>query len=70
MAAVLLSVRFSPNAAKGVVRLAFVGLLVAFYLRSGWLPSVALRGAGIALLASVLFFLGLRATLALGSRKA
>jgi hypothetical protein len=63
-AAVWLSLRFSPGAAKGVVRVVFLGLLAAFYLRSGWLPTVALRGAGIALLASVLFFLVLRATLA------
>jgi hypothetical protein len=62
-AAVWLSVRFSPRAAKGVVRVVFLGLLAAFYLRSGWLPTIALRGAGIALLASLLFFLALRATL-------
>jgi hypothetical protein len=68
MAAVWLAVQFSPNTAKAVVRLTFVGLLAAFYLRSGWLPAVALRGAGIAVLASVVFFLALRA--ALGSRHA
>jgi|HubBroStandDraft_6_1064221.scaffolds.fasta_scaffold109121_3 hypothetical protein len=68
-AAVWLSVRVSPRAAKGGVRLVFLGLLAAFYLRSGWLPFVALRGAGIALLASILLFLALRATLAAGSRK-
>lgn len=68
-AAVWLSVRFSPGAAKGAVRVVFLGLLAAFYFRSGWLPSVALRGAGIALLASILFFIGLRSTLATGSRK-
>ena len=69
-AAVWISLRFSPGAAKGVVRLVFLGLLAAFYLRSNWLPTVALRGAGIALLASILLFLALRATLAAGSRKA
>jgi hypothetical protein len=68
MAAVWLAVQFSPNTAKAVVRLTFVGLLAAFYLRSGWLPAAALRGAGIAVLASVVFFLALRA--ALGSRHA
>jgi hypothetical protein len=69
-AAVCLSVRVSPRAAKTGVRLVFLGLLAAFYLRSGWLPTVALRGAGIALLASILFFLGLQAILAgSGSRK-
>jgi hypothetical protein len=68
MVAVLASVRFSPKAAKGVVRLIFLGLLAAFYLRSGWLPLVAMRATGIALLASLVFFLVLRATL--GSRNA
>jgi hypothetical protein len=62
-AAVWLSVRFSPGTARNVVRLVFLGLLAAFYLRSGWLPAVALRGSGIALLASVLFFTLLRAVL-------
>ena len=63
-ATVCVSVKFSPRAAKGMVRLVFLGLLVAFYLRSGWLPTVALRGAGIALVVFVLFFLTLRAMLA------
>jgi hypothetical protein len=62
-AAVWISVKFSPRAAKGAVRLVFLGLLAAFYLRSGWLPTVALGGAGIALLASILLFLALKATL-------
>ena len=66
---VWLSIRTSPRAAKAVVRLVFLGLLAAFYLRSGWLPAVAVRGAGIALLASVLLFVALRTTLASGSRK-
>jgi hypothetical protein len=65
-AALWTSLRFSPNTAKGAVRVVFLGLLAAFYLRSGWLPSVALRGAGIALLASIVFFIALRATLAAG----
>ena len=65
-AAVWVSVKISPQAGKNVVRIVFVGLLVAFYLRSGWLPSVALRGAGIALVASLIFFLLLRATLGAG----
>ena len=60
MAAVWLSVKFSPGAAKNVVRLVFFGLLAAFYFRSGWLPTVALRGAGLALVASVLFLVLLR----------
>ena len=63
MAAVWLSVRFSPSAARNVVRLVFLSLLAAFYFRSGWLPAVALQGAGIALLTFMLFFLLLRAAL-------
>jgi hypothetical protein len=62
-AAVWLSVTFSPRLARGVVRLIFLGLMAAFYFRSGWLPTVALRGAGIGLLAWLLFFTGLRGTL-------
>lgn len=69
-ATVWISIRISPSAAKGAVRLVFLVLLAVFYLRSGWLPVVALRGAGIALLASLVFFAALRATLAAGSRKA
>jgi len=38
-------------------------LVGAFYLRSGWLPAIALRGAGLGLAAAVIFFLGLSATL-------
>lgn len=68
-ATVWLSLRTSPRAAKGAVRLVFLGLLAAFYFRSGWLPTVAWRAAGIALLGSVLFFVALRTTLASGSRK-
>jgi len=70
MAAAWLSVKFSPGLARNVVRLVFLGLLAAFYLRSGWLPAVALRGAGIALLASVLFFTLLRAALRAESPRA
>jgi len=62
-AAVWLSVRFSPTVSRGVVRLMFLGLVAAFYLRSGWLPVIALRGAGLGLAAAVIFFLGLSATL-------
>jgi hypothetical protein len=58
--AVYFSAKYSPRAAKAGVRLVFLGLLVAFYLRSGWLPTVALRGTGIALLTSLVFLLALR----------
>ena len=68
-AAVWISLRTSPQTAKTVIRLVFLGLLAAFYFRSGWLPAVALRGAGFALLTSILLSVGLRTTLASGSRK-
>lgn len=68
-ATVWISLRTSPGAAKAVVRLVFLALLAGFYFRSGWLPAIALRGAGIALLASILLFIALRMTLASGSRK-
>jgi hypothetical protein len=68
-AAVWISLRTSPQTAKTVIRLVFLGLLAAFYFRSGWLPAVALRGAGFALLTSILLSVGLWTTLASGSRK-
>jgi len=69
MAAVCVSVGFSARAAKGVVRIAFLGLLAAFYFRYGWLPIVALRGAGLAFLASLLLFVPLKMTLDSGAKK-
>ena len=67
--AVWISLRTSPQTAKTVIRLVFLVLLAAFYFRSGWLPAVALGGAGIALLTSILLSVGLRTTLASGSQK-
>jgi hypothetical protein len=60
-AAAWISAEASPRAAKTAVRLVFLCLLAAFYFRSGWLPSVALRGAGVALLVSIVLLVGLRA---------
>lgn len=54
-AAAWASLRFSPGVARRSIRLLFLGLLAAFYLRSGWLPAIALRGAGLALLLSAVF---------------
>jgi hypothetical protein len=68
-AAVWISLRTSPQTAKTMIRLVFLGLLAAFYFRSGWLPAVALRGAGFTLLTSILLAVGLGKTLASGSRK-
>jgi hypothetical protein len=64
IAAVWLTLKISPRAAKTVVRLVFLALLAAFYLRSGWLPAVAMSAAGIALLASILLWVALWSTLA------
>ena len=60
-AAAWMTLRFSPTASKASIRMVFFGLLAAFYLRSGWLPLVALRGAAIALLLSLAFLLAARA---------
>lgn len=62
-AAVWLSVGFSPTISRGVIRLMFLGLVAAFYLGSGWLPTVAMRGTVIGLVVTILFFLGLSTTL-------
>ena len=45
-----MTLRFSAGAARGALRLVFLGLLLLFFLRSRWLPDVA--GAGT--LASVI----------------
>jgi len=58
-ATVWISLRTSPKAAKTAVRLVFLALLAAFYLRAGWLPAVALRGAAIVFVASILLVVGL-----------
>ena len=60
-AAAWISLRFSPSASKTSIRLVFLALLAVFYLRSGWLPTIALRGAAIALLIFVVFLLALAA---------
>ena len=70
MATVLVSVQYSPGPAKGMVRLVFLALLALFYLRSGWLPAVALRGTAIALGASLLFLLALWTMLTARNRAA
>ncbi len=65
-AASWISLRFSPSASKASIRLMFLVLLAAFYLRPGWLPTIALRGALLALLISVAFLFALAAA---GRRK-
>ena len=61
-AAAWISLRFSPNISRRSIRLLFLGLLAAFYLESGWLPTIAVRGAGIALLLSLVFLIALIST--------
>jgi hypothetical protein len=62
-AAVWLAVRFSPAVSRGVVRVIFLALVAAFYVGSGWLPAIALRGAFIAFAVSILFLLALKTSL-------
>jgi hypothetical protein len=49
------ALRFSVSAARGLLRVVFLALLVLFYLRSGWLPTVAGRGAWIGLAVALAF---------------
>jgi hypothetical protein len=51
------TVQFSAGAARLVMRLVFLALLAAFFLKSHWLPSVALPGALIAAAAGTVFLL-------------
>ncbi len=58
-AATWFSVTFSASVSKRWIRMIFLALLAGFYLRSGWLPAIALRGAGLALLLSIVFLTAL-----------
>jgi hypothetical protein len=49
------ALRFSVDAARGLLRVVFLALLVLFYLRSGWLPSIAGRAAWIGLAVALVF---------------
>ncbi len=63
------TVEFSAGAARMVLRLIFLGLLVLFYLRGQWLPAVAGPGILISVMAAATFLLLLRQRLKqLGSK--
>jgi hypothetical protein len=49
------AVEFSVGAAKRALRLVFLGLLVAFFLRGNWLPQVLEEGTAITCAAAVVF---------------
>jgi len=55
----LISIRFSPNAARGSMRVIFLGLLVVFFFRSRWLPDVAGAGALLALVVAAVAIAGI-----------
>ena len=54
------AVQFSSKVARAVVRLVFLGLLVAFFLKARWLPSVAAMAALIAAAVAAVFLVLLR----------
>ena len=54
------TLRFSAAAARMAMRLIFLALLAAFFLRSRWLPDVAGTGALISLLVTAAALLALR----------
>ena len=57
------AVQFSSSIARAVVRLVFLGLLVAFFLKARWLPGVALNAAVVAAAVAAVFLLLLRSSL-------
>lgn len=60
----LVSLTFSPGAARMTMRLTFLGLLALFYLRGRWLPNVAEIGTLVCLFFAGAFVLLLKQTLA------
>jgi len=61
--AVWMSVKYSPFAARGLIRLVFLVLLLGFFFRPRQLPRVAPMGAGIALAVATVAYLRLRESL-------
>jgi hypothetical protein len=57
------AVQFSSKVARAVVRLVFLGLLAAFFLKARWLPSVAATAALIAAAVAAVFLVLLRSNL-------
>ncbi len=62
--AVWMSLKYSPSAARGMVRLIFLALLVGFFFGPRRLPAMAPLGAGIALAVATVVYLRLRAAIA------
>lgn len=58
------ALQFSPPAARAMIRVIFLTLLVVFFFRSRWLPDIGLEGALIALAAGAAALLAIRRTLA------
>ncbi len=62
--AVWMSWKYSPSAARGMVRLIFLMLLVGFFFGPRRLRATAPLGAGIALAIATVFYMRLRAAIA------
>lgn len=67
LASTWLANRFSPGAAKMLVRVVFFALLILFFFRSRWLPDIALTGAAISAVVAIAFLFLIRQTLGASS---
>jgi len=59
-----ITLRFSAAAARGALRIIFLGLLALFFFRSRWLPDVAGAGALLSLIVAAGAIAAIRRTLA------
>lgn len=57
------AIRFSATAARSMMRVMFLGLLVLFFFYSRWLPDVVGSGAIVALVVAGVALVGLRKTI-------
>ncbi len=64
------AVRFSSGASRTVIRVVYLSLLGAFFLKSRWLPAIAATGAVISAGSAVVFLFLLRAGLKRASEHA
>lgn len=55
-----IALKFSLGAARAMMRVIFLGLLIVFFFRSRWLPDVAADGALVALAIAAVAILGIR----------
>lgn len=58
------AIRFSAVAARSMMRVMFLGLLVLFFFYARWLPDAVGAGAIVALLVALVALIGLRRTIA------